>query len=311
MKKFLIGFLIGIFVLGIAIPTYSDEVLSGFDEETDLPVLTELLRKLRKDINSVKDSSYKHYRKGLTLKNGTTADEDIKIRPGVIDIGGVLLTATADSSDLDVGTETFLAGSTGTDQYIYIYVWNDSKSIAYRLSTEAPDLSDTDDKTAEFPMRYQKYSTTYYRCVGAVYQDAAGDLCWGQATSEGLFVTNFDASNCMVINGLGDDGDQTFNTIWTPKWVKVIYGQLNTTPASGEVASEFTTAKLMLDTNWYGTALGINHAGATFQWNDLNQAGIVNAITEQTASATGAGRFTIDAMGNDKLFYAIAWTDEL
>ena len=255
----------------------------------------------------------KHYRRGFTLKSGTTADEDIVIRPGILDVGGTTITATADSSDLDVGTETFLAGATGTDQYIYVYIFSDGGNPGYKLSTEPPDLSFTDDTSAEFPLRYQKYASTYYRCVGGVFQDAAGDLTFGvndgtnPPNQEGLFVTQFDASNCMVINGIGTGSDQTFSTIWTPKYITVYYGVNDTSPANAEAVDPFDATQQMLNTNWFTTQLNVK-VGAGL-WNAITTAGTVNAITAQAAGT--AGSFTIDAMTDNHFFYAIAYTDIL
>lgn len=254
-------------------------------------------------------TAIKHYRKGLTLKAGTTADTDIVVRPGTIDIAGTNLTSTADSSTLDVGAESFLAGSNGTSQWIYVYTFNNSDVLGFKLSTEAPDLSDTDDNTAETPFRYQLYSSVYYRCIGAVFQDAAGDLTFGHNGSEGLYVSNFDAVNTMVIGGLGTGSDQTFNTIWTPKHVKVFYGDQDGTPADSETFNQYETTQQMLDTNWFGTALNTAHDGNTHNWIALTTAGVVNAITAQAAGT--AGSFTIDAMVDDNLFYAVAISNEL
>ena len=255
-------------------------------------------------------SEIKHYRKGLTLKAGTTADTDIVVRPGTIDIAKTNITSTADSSALDVSAESFLAGSNGTSQWIYIYVFDNSSVLGFKLSTEAPDLSDASGNTTELPFRYQLYSSVYYRCVGAVFQDAAGDLCFGHASSEGLYVSNFDASGAMVIGGLGTGSDQTFSTIWTPKFVKVIYGSADTTPANGEVYLEFNVTQLMLDTNWYGTQLNVQHKSAPneHQWIAITNPGSVNAVTAQVAGT--AGSFTVDAMTDNKLFYAIAFSND-
>lgn len=256
----------------------------------------------------------KHYRKGLALKKGSTPDSDIVVTPGLIDVGGVALESVADSSDLDLGSETFLAGTTGTDQYIYVYAYDDSNTLSFKLSTEAPDLAFDDDTTAEYPLRYQKYSTTYYRCVGAVYQDAAGDLCWGQASSEGLFVTNFDASPICIIGGLGDGSDQTFNTIWTPKDVCIIYGYQDTTPVATDKFTGYEVVQLMLDSDWQSWVgavdLNAEHgitADNEHRWVAVTTPGTVNAITPQSVGTSGS--FTIDAMDDDEYFYAVARTD--
>jgi hypothetical protein len=251
-------------------------------------------------------SKNKNYRKGLTLYGDD--DDNIAVYPGTIEIADTMLTKTTASGDIAIATAgNWVNGSSGTSQWIYVYVYNNSGVIAYKLSDEAPDLSDEDDNTAELPLRYQKYSTTYYRCIGCVFQDAAGDLCWGHNGSEGLYVSNFDASTMAIFGGLGTGADQTINTIWTPKWVEIIYGDQDTTPAATETFNHYTATQKSLDTNWYATALNAAHDGATHNWIALTTAGVVNAITAQSAGT--AGSFTIDAMTDNHLWYAVAYSD--
>ena len=144
-----------------------------------------------------------------------------------------------------------------------------------------------------------------------VHQDAAGDLCWGAATSndEGYFVSQFDASNTCIIGGLGTGSDQTFNTGWTPKFVRVLYGSADTTPAAGEAFLDKTASQLMLDTNWYATQLNISHDASTHNWVAAAGVGAVKAITPQAAGTSGS--FTTHAMADGRYFYAIASTDRL
>ena len=185
------------------------------------------------------------------------------------------------------------------------------------LTELAPNLSYIDDTTAEFPMRYRKQDTTYYRYLGAVFSDASDDLTFGSndgtnpPNQEGLFVTQFDASNVNIIHGVATGADQTFNTIWTPKWVKVVYGVLDTAPAATESVGVFEVTLPMLDTNWYATQLNVDYGAGNNNrtWVAVTTKGSINAITAQSAGTSGS--FTIDAMDADKFFYAIAYTDIL
>ena len=248
----------------------------------------------------------KHYRKGLQLYGDD--DNNVAIYPGTLEIAGTILTRTTVSGDIAIATAgNWVNGSAGASAWRYVYAYNNSGAIGYKLSDEAPDLSDEDDNTAELPLRYQKYSSVYYRCIGTVFQDADGDLCWGHNGSEGLFVSQFDASTCCIIGGLGTGSDQTMTTIWTPKRIEIVYGDQDTTPGAGKTANHYLATNLMLDTNWYGTQLNAGHDGAVHDWTAITTAGTINAVTAQSAGT--AGSFTIDAMTNDHLWYAIAYSD--
>ena len=261
------------------------------------------------------ESSNKHYRKGFTLKAGSTADSDIVVTPGSIDVGGTVVTATADSSDIAVATDGNWKDGTapGSIASIWIYVLIDDAGNI-KLDENPPSYSYTDETTAEYPLRYHKQTTTYYRYLGAVFSDAASDLCFGVSDGsnppiqEGLYVSQFDASNVCVVNGLGTGSDQVFSTIWTPKHVSMIYGITNTNPAASDAIQKYYTTQKMLDTNWHATALNVR-VTQTEEFFAINNPGTVNAITAQAAGT--AGGFTIDAMTDNKFFYVIAYTDIL
>jgi hypothetical protein len=253
-------------------------------------------------------SQVKHFRKGLTLYGDN--DENICVRPGTIDIGGTILSTTANSGDLAIATAgNWVFGAAAVSIWCYVYVYNNSNAIGYKFSTEAPDLSDASDNTTEIPFRYQKYASTYYRCIGCVFIDAAGDLCWGHNGSEGMYVSQFDASQVCIVNGLGTGSDQTMNTIWTPKFIRVIYGTQDTTPGVNDTTHCSEASQKMIDTNWYGTQLNaVDMEGGTHVWRAISDESSVNAITAQSAGVSGS--FTLEAMTDDKYWYAIAYGDE-
>lgn len=247
-------------------------------------------------------SVFKHYRKGFTIKAGTTADEQIKVTAGVIDVGGTMVTSTSDSSDIAIATDgNWKDGSAPdvTSSWIYVLIDNAGN---IKLDENAPAYSYTDESTAEAPLRYHKQSTTYYRYLGAVYCDADGDLCLGGAGQEGLFVTNFDASNVCVINGLANGSDQTFVTMWSPKYVKIWLQAAGTTNATDAVHISDTTSAML-------SILPIEHSGAAHQWNAATTNGMVKTITAQSAGT--AGSFTMDGGTDNYVLYAVAYTDIL
>lgn len=249
-----------------------------------------------------------HYRRGFTLFG--TSDTVVNVAPGVIELDGTVYsdetnTALTLATDGDWITGTSGAGAS---TWAYVYAYNNSGTIDFKLHTAAPNLSDDTNATGPI-FRYLKVSTVLYRCLGTVFQDADGDLCWGQASSEGEYYSNFDASNTMVIAGKGTGADQSFKTLWTPKYVHIIYGDADTTPAVDDDVNYYTATQRMLDTTWYATQLNAQHNAALHDWRAVSDAGSINTITAQAAGT--AGSFTIDAMVDGTYFYAIATTDEL
>jgi len=251
------------------------------------------------------------YRAGLTLYGDD--DTNICVYPGTIEVGNTILTKTTVSGDLAIATSgTWLHGFADpfASGWIYVYVYDNSNVLGYKFSDEPPDLSDNDDNVAQIPFRYQKYGSTYYRCIGAVYSDADGDLCWGQASSEGRFVTNFDASSICVMGGKGTGADQTMVTLWTPTHVRLISSITDTAVIDGDNAELYETTREMLTTVYHAAALNMVHgvlAANEHEFEAITTAGSINAITPQSVSA--AGSFTIDAMTDNAIWYAVAMSD--
>lgn len=260
---------------------------------------------------AISTANVKHFRKGLTLSGDD--DANVVVDPGSIEIGGTTLTAVAASGDIAIATAAnWVNGAATASSWCYVYVYNNSGAVGYKFSNEAPDLSYTDDTAAEFPLRYQAYDGIYYRCVGCVFIDAAGDLCYGHASSEGRYLSNFDASTMWVGGGLGTGADQVINTLWTPRYIRLIYGLTDATPADGEALCIMEATQIMLDTTWAGTAFNVHHSNVAteeHEWEAVTTAGTINAITAQSAGI--AGSFTIDAMVDGQYWYAMATTDIL
>ena len=262
------------------------------------------------------DASYpliKHYRRGMTLKQGTD-NEDIVVTPGVIDIGGKLFVTTANSANIDIVTGNWIDGnSRPASGIIYVYAYNNSGSIGYGLATEAPDLSDSSENAVEVPWRYQKYSSTLYRLLGIVHTDASSDL-------QVDLYNNFDLSNfaCGSFTAVNPAANMIITTGWTPRYMKV-WSPADTTPD--------TTDKFdMFETFEYGEKTADPHLGGgsatgevTFRHGTVATlehelfaeatAGNITDITQQ-AAGTG-GSFTIYAPTASIAVYWTAWTDRV
>lgn len=253
----------------------------------------------------------RHYRKGFTLKQGTTPDTDFIVEPGVIDVGGIHLELTADSSDVEIDTETWLNGTNGASQWCYVYVYNNAGSPAFKLSDQPPDLSYIDDTTAEYPLRYQAYSSVYYRCLGGAYIDQNADLCIGAGSTYEKQMSNFDASPICEITCKRPNAAWTWNTIWTPKFV-TFFSSKGTAPADGaSVNNLWTGTQLMLTSAWYATALVVEESNVVTAEHKWEAATTVSAellaITSQSAGVAGGVSIGINAGGYHT--FGIAYTD--
>lgn len=250
-----------------------------------------------------------NYRSGFTIYGDD--DDNICVRAGTIVIDGTVITAVVASGDLAIATSTnwlhgFASPFTG---YIYVYLYNSSGSVGYKFSNEAPDLSDADDNIVEEPWRYKKYGATYYRCIGAVYADAAGDLCWGQASSEGLIFTNFDASPIMSICGLANGSNIDIVTLWSPK---IVYAALSAdaSPVTTEDEKQWMATPELLGTVFQAAAVNVEHGITATHEHRLivnTTAGSINSITAQAAGT--AGGFKIYAATDNYVWYAYAMSD--
>jgi len=115
-----------------------------------------------------------HYITGLELEWVTNTT--IRVTPGAADVAGAILNATAYSPDINVtNAANWAQGTYDTNIWAYVYLYNDSGSIGYKLSDEPPDLADHNGNTAG-TKRYQEYAALSYRCVGAVRVEQDGAL---------------------------------------------------------------------------------------------------------------------------------------
>ena len=120
-------------------------------------------------------SSTPHYIKGAKLIYDGVAT--YHANAGEIEIGGSLYTRTTVSTTMNMTTAGhFLHGSEGASTWYYVYAYNDAGTTwDLKMSDEAPNISDVSDNSAGI-LRYRKYSATYYRCIGAVRNNASSNI---------------------------------------------------------------------------------------------------------------------------------------
>lgn len=240
----------------------------------------------------------KHYRKGCLLKSGTTAATDIKVTPGVVDIGGKLLISTADINISVATGGNYGAGSEPADGPVYVYGYDNSGALGIKLSTEPPDLSDSSDNTAEFPLRYQLYSTVYYRLLGIAHNRTDIQL--------DMFC-QFDASNFATGSFVGDAADEVIYTGWTPDLVQWIVCS-DTTPANAETPSHWKMAQRygFITANPQPADLCYDLINTTHDTSADGSANTIFAINAQSTSQ--AGSFTLDAPETGDVTMWMAWS---
>jgi len=250
------------------------------------------------------DANYpliKHYRRGMSLKQGTD-NEDIVVTAGVVDIAGKLFVSTSASANIDIVSGTWAdAGSCSASNPIYVYAYSNAGTLAFAMSTEAPDLSDSSDGVAEYPFRYQKYGTTYYRLIGIVHTDASSDLFPNM-------YTNFDLSNFATGSFVGTGNDYTVYTGWTPNVVQWIVCA-DSAPATTDAMDKWGWAQLYgyVTANPEPAALMYSVIDNQHLTSANGTANTIYGMTAQTAATTGSGKFTFDAPANGQVLMWMAW----
>lgn len=249
-------------------------------------------------------ASVRHYRNGGKIYG--TGDDNIIVKPMAIDIGGTILTSTATSGNLAIATAgNWIYGAASNSSWCYVYVYNNSNTIGYKLSTQAPNLCDASDNTAEPVFRYRLYSGTYYRCIGAVYIDADGDLCFGHSGSKGLAVAQFDLSSSNTGWIAHDNTDpMVIVTLWTPQFVLTIPSAAEP-PANGGTCYMTRAHKNLMDD--YGLVQYAQNVPAYVTANTL--AGVVDVQTTQAAGTPGS--FSLKQTTSGLRIYYQAWTDDI
>jgi hypothetical protein len=243
----------------------------------------------------------KHYRRGCLIKAGTTAASMIKVTPGVLDVGGSLLVSTADCADINLAGAVWVNGSEPSDGPIYVYAYNNSGALGYKLSTEPPDLSDASDNSAEFPLRYQLYSGTYYRLVGIAHNrtDLLPDM-----------FNQFDACGFATGSFTADGNDETVYTGWTPSLIEWIVCS-DATPANAEATDawglvqrySFVTAAPNPQNLYFNQEI----AAPTHNTSANGTALTLYNFNAQTTAQSGS--FTLDAPTNTQVVVWWAWSN--
>ena len=159
-------------------------------------------------------------------------------------------------------------------------------------------MSDTDDVTVEFPLRYQKYGSVYYRLVGIAHNrtDLMPDM-----------FNQFDLSQFATGSFLSDNADETVYLGWTPDLIKV-WQPADNAPATTDTVEIFEAQR-------YHEATAAP-SGANLSWRHLiagghqyisdTQDGAIKTITKQTTSA--AGGFVVDSPTDTVQITWAAWS---
>ena len=237
-----------------------------------------------------------HYRSGCRIAR--TGAGTVSVGAGHVEIGGTVYNiATAVTLTLATAGD-WAFGSETSNAPAYVYAYNNSGTLGFKFSTEAPDLSDTSDNTIEAPWRYQKYSSTYYRCLGAVWNNASGDV-------ETATESNFDASAIVTGRLVGNGADVTIPTVWTPDFVQVYGPTQDSSPATTEGIDANVNFR-QLFTDYTLTIISDGNSGDNFLQAADTTAANAKSFTAQ-AAGTG-GSFTMKAMTAGLVAYYVAMT---
>ena len=257
------------------------------------------------------DASYpliKHFRRGMQVQY--TSATTVTVLPGVLDVGGKLFITTT-STVLDItnpGGTHFMGGQAEpADAAVYVYAYNNSGAIGFKLSTSLPELSDSAGNVTEFPLRYHNDATLgKCRLIGIIHNraDISADMC-----------NNFDLSNFACGSFVSDNADELVTTGWTPRFIRA-WSPVDTAPDDGDAFTNFETFEFGEKTAdphlGGGTAtaeVSFMHVGATHNLEAEATAGNIKEIIQQ--SITTAGAFTIHAPTNAIAVYWVAYTDRV
>jgi hypothetical protein len=247
------------------------------------------------------DSAYpliKHYRKGMGIQYASATT--VTVLPGVLDVGGKLFITTA-STTLDITTD-FLGGQAEpADGPVYIYAYNNSGAIGFKMSTSCPALSDSASNTTEFPLRYYSDATIgKCRLIGIIHNrtDISADMC-----------VNFDLSNFACGSFVGDAADEVIYTGWTPNFIKTFICS-DATPANAEAMIGIKAVQRygFITANPQPTALlyDLETAAPIHATSANGTANSIFAINAQTTAQPGS--FTIDAPSTGVVTMWMAWS---
>ncbi len=163
-----------------AIPTEGNQVIAKLvvTGQSSAPVITvtDLRRTRLYDLAT-------HYLHGTTL-NYVSATA-FSVDPGTVEISNAFFTCTGNSGNIDItssGSYFELDGSgtggiTGNSEWCYVYLTQAGTSLQWsvKLSNNPPQYADSNANTAG-TLYYRKLTDKYYRCVGAIYRDASGNI---------------------------------------------------------------------------------------------------------------------------------------
>lgn len=245
-----------------------------------------------------------NFRSGCFIRR--TGNDTLSVTAGRCEIGGTVYSKTSATTLTGSTAGDYITGTEPTSSTIFIYAYNNSGTLGFKMHTAAPNLSDASDNTAEEPWRYLKNGSTYYRCVGAIFNDASQNFAIGSDV-------NFDASSFTSGRLVGTGAAQTLTTIWTPDLVMAIGASQDSTPAAAENAGGlvFAHKRLLDDSTLVIEGFGAAAAAAAYRattdtWTSSDGGGIT--VTAQAAGT--AGSFSTTAITSGLLVYWWAFTKE-
>ena len=245
------------------------------------------------------DANYpliKHYRRGMQVEYASATT--ITVRPGVLDVGGKLFITTA-STTLNITTGFMGGQAEPADGPVYIYAYNNSGAIGFKMSTLFPEVSDSSSNVVEFPLRYHSDATLgLCRLIGIIHNrtDISADMC-----------VNFDLSNFACGSFVGDAADEIIYTGWTPNLIKTFVCS-DATPANAEALVGVKTLQRygFITANPQPLALLYNLVANQHATSANGTANSLYSINAQTPAQ--AGSFTIDAPSNGIVTLWCAWS---
>lgn len=124
-----------------------------------------------------------HHLHGVKLNyTGTTT---LSVDPGTVEIANAFFTCTGNSGNIDITSSSNYfeldgsgtGGITGNSEWCYVYLTQAGTSLQWtvKLSNNPPQYADTNENTSG-TLFYRKLTSKYYRCIGAVYRDATGNI---------------------------------------------------------------------------------------------------------------------------------------
>ncbi|MDD4877276.1 MAG: hypothetical protein PHQ86_09190 [Dehalococcoidales bacterium] len=152
------------------------------------------------------------YRKGFDI---VSVDfNSIKISAGVMDLAGKIIATTTYSDPLQLEyldepkSRDWIHGSKMPNSTAYVYAYDNNGKVEFKISDEAPNLSDYYGNTAQQPYVYRRYPDTndgiYYRYIGQMSLNNAGAPVLVNSSDDPTPITLSNISPLLFYPGVGN-----------------------------------------------------------------------------------------------------------